>query len=178
VKGEQMHEHIAAVGKVLPTIGGVTTNFLTATHTQHDPNGGATVAHPSHKLREAIVPKDSVEAKAAISACRNFVNKVASLLGNEDPAVQKAKSQVALIGHSEGQGMTAFDLGAGLISIPGPLIQKLARLHSGTKDGGHSPSRRAPNPGMAPQGQETAMAAPGASQGGPHGTLQAAPVAA
>jgi hypothetical protein len=195
VKGEQMHEHIGAIAKVLPSIGGVTANFLTATHTQHDPTGGATVAHPSHKLREAIIPQDSKEAKGAISAVRTFVNKVGSLVG-ETPEVQKAKSQVQLIATHDMAGMTAFDAGAALISIPHPLIQLVARMHSGTKPGGHAPHLRAPGGqippesqsqpvgeaqavAQVPEGQETASAAPGAPQTAPQGAPQAAaPVAA
>jgi hypothetical protein len=144
IAGEQMSDHIDAVSKVLPTIGGVTANLLTASHTKHSATGGETVAHSADKLRQAIVPKDSADAKAAIQACKNFVNKVASLVGDEDPAVKIAKSQLSMIGRHEGQGMTAYDLAASLLSVPTPLIHIVARLHSGNKQDGHAPHLRAP----------------------------------
>src|ERR1700680_1093034 len=136
VAGESMSDHIDAVSKVLPTIGGVTANLSTATHTKHDPNGGATVLHPADKLRSTIVPKDNDLAKAAINACRSFVNKVESLV-DETPEVKMAKSQLALISKQDGAGMSSFDLGAALLSVPGPLIQLVARLHSTRKHGAH-----------------------------------------
>jgi hypothetical protein len=133
--GEEMHEHINAVGKVLTQVGGATRNFATATHTEHDPNGGATILHPSDELRKTVVPKDSPEATKAIQAARSFVNKVASLIGDDDRAVQVAKSQLALIAKNDGAGMTAWDIGAALLSIPSPLIQKLTRMHAVVKHG-------------------------------------------
>ena len=144
VAGESMASHIETVGNALLTVGGVSANILTASHTLHSPTGGETVAHPSDKLRETQIPKDSELAKAAINACKNFVSKVASLVGEEDPAVKLAKSQLALIGKNDMQGMSAFDAGASLLSVPGPLIQMVARLHSGTKENGHAPHLRAP----------------------------------
>jgi len=143
IAGEKMSDHIDAVSKVLPTIGGVTSNLLTASHTKHSATGGETVAHSADKLRQAIVPKDSAEAKAAIQACRNFVSKCESLIG-ETPEITVAKSQLSMIGRHEGQGMTAYDLGAALLSVPTPLVQLIARLHSGNKQDGHAPHLRAP----------------------------------
>jgi hypothetical protein len=122
------------VGHTLATIGGVTANLLTASHTKHSPTGGETVAHSSDKLRQTLIPPKSEEAKAAIAACKSFVSKVESLVG-ETSEVKTAKSQISLIGKNEGTGMTAFDLGAALLSVPGPLIALLARRHSEVKHG-------------------------------------------
>jgi len=144
VAGENMTQHLQAIGSVLPAIGGVTANLLTATHTKHDPNGGATIAHPAAKLRSTTIPKNSEPAKAAVAACRNFVNKAAFLLGDDDPTVKIAKSQLDLIGKFGMANMTGFDSGVALLSVPGPLIQAIAKAHSGTKDGGHAPHLRAP----------------------------------
>jgi hypothetical protein len=144
VEGQSMSDHMQDVGKVLSTIGGVTANLLTATHTKHDPNGGATVAYPAHKLRETEVPADSDVARKAIDACRSFVSKCTALLGNDDPAVKTAKSQLDLVGRHDGEGMTSFDLGAALLSVPGPLIQKISRLHSEYKHGRVHPILTAP----------------------------------
>jgi hypothetical protein len=144
IAGENLAQHLDAISNVLPTIGGVTANLLTATHTKHDQNGGATIAHPAPKLREAIIPKNSEAAKAAIAAERSFISKCAFLLGDDDSAVKIAKSQIDLIGKSDLAGMTAFDAGVGLLSIPGPLIQKVAQMHDQTKEGGMHPKLRAP----------------------------------
>jgi hypothetical protein len=143
-EGQSMADHIGDVGQVLQTIGGVSANLLVATHTKHSATGGETVAYPAAKLRETIIPKDSVESKKAIAACRSFVSKVASLVGDDDSIVKIGKSQISMIGKNDGENMSAFDLAAALLSIPGPLIQLVARLHSGTKDGGHAPHLRAP----------------------------------
>ena len=135
VAGESAKDHIGAVGAVLPGIGGVTKNFLIATHTEHSKTGGETVLYPSGRLRETVIPPKTPEAKAAINACKHFVRLVDSLVG-ETPEVLKAKSQLALIGRNEGQGMSAWDLAAGLLSVPTPLIKMLARLHSTAKHKG------------------------------------------
>jgi hypothetical protein len=144
VEGQSMADHIAAVGQVLASHGGITSSVLTATHTKHDSGGGSTVAHHSQKLKEVIVPKDWEDAKAAVAAERSFISKCAILLGDDDPAIKLAKSHIALIGRANLAGMTVFDAAVALLSIPGPLIQSIARAHSGTKDGGHAPHLRAP----------------------------------
>jgi hypothetical protein len=145
IDGQSMSDHIQAIGAVLPSVGGVTNNMLTATHSKHDPNGGATIAHPAAKLRETTIPKNYEPAKAAVAACRNFVNKAAFLLG-DDTVVKTAKSQLDLIGKFNMSGMTAFDCGVALLSVPSPIIAEIARAHSGTKDSGHAPHLRAPKP--------------------------------
>ena len=161
VDGQTMADHIQAIGQVLPTIGGVTANFLTATHTKHDPKGGSTVAHSADTLRSTIIPKDNEQAHAAVMAAKAFASDAASLLGDDDPTVKVAKGQLDLFGKNDMAGMSAFDAGAALLSVPGPLIQSIARAHSGTKAGGHSPQLRAPG-GSAPA--ESASNAPGQSE--------------
>lgn len=156
VAGQSMADHIQDIGKVLPTIGGVTANFLTATHTKHDPNGGATIAHSASKLRETVIPEGSEKAKAAISATKSFVSKAEALVG-ETPEVKLAKAQIQLISKRDGAGMSAWDLGAGLLSVPGPVIQALARAHNMVKHGEVHPGLTGPK---APQ------EAPGEAQGG------------
>ena len=142
IEGQEPAEHIAAVGKILSTVGGMTANLLSASHTAYGKNGGATCAFPVQKLQETIIPAKSELAKDAIDACKSFVNGCARLIGDKDPLVQVAKNQLQIISRFDGQGMTAFDLGVGLINIPTLLIQRVAKLHSGTKDGGHHPLRR------------------------------------
>src|SRR6202022_1249294 len=100
------------------------------THSVHGPNGGATVAHSADKLRTTIIPKDDPNAIKAISACRSFVNKAASLVGENDPGSVAAKSQLNTVGKHGGSGMTALDLGVALLNIPTPVSQAIARAHS------------------------------------------------
>jgi len=143
VPGENMTQHMDAVGKVLPTVGGISANMITATHTEHSATGGETVLHPTDKLHKTIVPKTFAPAKAAIAACRSFVNKVDFLVG-ETPEVQLAKSQISMIGKQDMAGMTAFDAATALLSVPTPLIQLLARRHSEVKHGEQHPGLTAP----------------------------------
>jgi|SRR5579872_5144667 len=143
ISGQSMAEHLEIVGQTLAQAGGLTANVLTATHSVHGPDGGVTVAHPAEKLRQTIVTKDNKNAKAAIDACKSFISKAEFLLG-ETRETKIAKSQLSLVGKSDGAGMTVADLMLSLINIPVPVIQAVARAHSGTKDGGHAPHLRAP----------------------------------
>jgi hypothetical protein len=142
--GQSMADHITDVGGALRKVGGITANLVTATHTRHDPKGGATVAFPSDQLRQTIIPKNFEPAKTAVATCRTLVNKIAGLVPDE-PAAQQAKSQIKLIGQQDMAGMHAFDAGAALVAIIHPLFQMLARNHSAVKHGGHhNPQLTAP----------------------------------
>ena len=134
--GQSLADHITDVGTQLMKHGGITKNLVTATHTRHDPKGGATVAHPSEQLRQTIIPADFEPAQKAVAICKTLVNKIADLVPDE-PAVEQAKSQIKLIGQRDLAGMTAFDAGSALIAIIHPLFQLLARRHSAVKHGGH-----------------------------------------
>jgi hypothetical protein len=130
-EGQSMADHLSEVGQVMASHGQISGNIMTATHSVHDKDGGSTVGHPNPQLLQTIVPKDSELAKAAINACRTLISKSESLIG-ETPEIQRAKSQIALLSKSDGQGMSAFDLSAALLNIPGAVIQSLARKHSQT----------------------------------------------
>lgn len=143
VKNQDMGDHIQAIGQALAERGGLTANLLSVSHSKYGEDGGVTVAHPADKLRSTIIPKDSAPAKAAISAAKSFVSDAEKLIGN-DKTIQIAKSQLALIGKHDGEGMTAVDLMIALQNIPYPVIQSIARGHNGTKEGGHSAKRRPP----------------------------------
>jgi hypothetical protein len=144
VKTQSMDEHIQSIGDALKDRGGLTANLLSASHSKYGENGGVTVAHPADKLRNTVIPKDSAPAKAAISAAKSFIADAAKLLGDDDKTIQVAKSQVGLISKHDGEGMTVVDLMIALQNIPFPVIQSIARGHSGTKEGGHSAKRRPP----------------------------------
>ncbi len=134
--GQSMADHITDVGSQLMKHGGITKNLVTATHTRHDPKGGATVAHPSEQLRQTIIPTDFEPAQKAVAICKTLVNKIADLVPGE-PAAEQAKSQIKLIGQRDLAGMTAFDAGAALIAIIHPLFLLLARRHNLYKHGEH-----------------------------------------
>jgi hypothetical protein len=152
-EGQDMAGHINDVGKAIAGVGGLTTNFLLATHTKHDPQGGATVAFTSEKLRQTIIPVKSEAAKNAVDACRTLINKVSALLPDNPPEILRAKSQIALVAKTEMANMSAFDAGVFLIAVTHPLFQLLARRHSGTKKNGHSVQLRAPEQ-EAPQTEQ------------------------
>lgn len=144
VRGEQMHDHINAVSQAIANSGGVTKNFLAATHTEHSPTGGETVAFNADKLHQVIIPVKSEVAKAAIDSCKSLIAKCASLLPDDEPAIKVAKSQLKLLSAHTGQGMSAADLSAALISVPAPVIKLLARKHSFVKHGENHPLRTGP----------------------------------
>jgi hypothetical protein len=151
IHGQDMSDHIATVGQALSTWGGITANILT---TSHRPDGrgfgsgdGESVAHLGEALRSTIIPKNDKNAIAAISACKKLIGQIASLVGDDDPAVKTAKSQLDLVGKHDAEGMTVLDLMIALQNIPHVPLQAVARAHSGIKEGGHSPKLRAPRKG-------------------------------
>jgi len=146
--GQNMGDHVEAVGNALKPAGGVTKNLLNVGHSRH--GSGETVAHLADKARETLITKDNADAKAAISAAKGLVRKIEFLIGDQDP-VKVAKNQLAIVGKSDGENMTVLDLNVALHQIVAPVIQAVARAHSGTKEGGHSPQLRPP---YEPQDQE------------------------
>lgn len=145
VDGETPAQHFAAVGQAAAAVGGLTQNLVLAEHSKHGgADGAVTVGYPAEKLKAVLIPKDDPDAKAAIDATRSFVSKAAKLLGRDNSTVKTAQSQIDLIGAHGAEGVTIHDLIVGLINIPAPLINLVARRHSGTKSGGHHPRLRAP----------------------------------
>jgi hypothetical protein len=145
---QPMSDHIAAVGQALSTCCGITANILTTSH-RADGRGfgsgdGESVAHPADALRSTIIPKGDKNAVAAISACKKLIGQIASLVGDDDPAVKVAKSQLDLVGKHDGENMTVLDMMIALQNIVHVPLQSVARAHSGTKESGHSPRLRAP----------------------------------
>ena len=141
--GQSLADHITDVGSQLMKYGGITKNLVLATHTRHDPKGGATVAFPSEQARMTIIPKNFEPAQKAVAICKTLVNKIADLVPGE-PAAEQAKSQIKLIGQRDLAGMTAFDAGAALVAICHPLFQLLARRHQYVKHGEHHPTLTGP----------------------------------
>jgi hypothetical protein len=142
--GQSLADHINDVGTAMRKGGhSITSSLITATHTRHDPKGGATVAHPAEKLRQTIIPKKFQPAIDAVAACRTLINRATALVPDE-PAAKQAKSQIAIIGQNELSGMTAFDAGAALVAIVHPLFQALARRAQFVKHGEHHPTLTGP----------------------------------
>lgn len=174
VGGQPMDEHVAAVGQVATQSGGMTGNLITSAH-HSDGKGwgsgdGATVGHPAEKLRTTIIPKNDEHAKATIDAAQKHLNNIETLLGDKDPAVQTAQSQLNLVKRSDAAGMNLLDFGVLLTQIMYAPHQAVARAHSNAHPDGMAPHLRAPHNGSAPDGQE----APAAPQGGDQ-TAEAAP---
>lgn len=185
IAGQPMADHIKSVGQAAAQVGGFTKNLMTTAH-HSDGKGwgsadGHTIAHPADKLRATIIPKDDEYAKASIAAAQKHINNFKFLLGDKNPAVVTAQSQLDLVKKTSGAGMNLMDFGVLLTQIMVKPTQNVAQAHSGTKSGGHSPQLRAPL-GAAPAEGESQPAPSGAPQGGVDAseapqTAQAAPSA-
>lgn len=173
IDGQPTTDHIAAVGMAASQSGGLTNNLLTSAHHSGGKGWGTgdghTVAHPSDKLRVTVIPKDDEHAKAAIDAAQSHLNNIEKLIGDDDPSVQTAKSQLGLVKKTDGAGMNLLDFGVLVSQILYAPNQAVARAHSGTKDGGHAPQLRAPG-AQTPDDQGSQPEAGGDDQ-----TNQAAP---
>jgi hypothetical protein len=150
ISEQPTEDHIAAVGNAAAQSGGLTANLLTSSHHSSGKGWGSgdgqTVGHGSDALQNTIIPEDDENAVAVLSAAHSLLNKISSLLGDDEPAVKIAEAQLRLVGSHDGAGMNLLDFGCALQQIFGPPIQAVARSHSGTKQGGHSPQLRAPRP--------------------------------
>lgn len=187
IEGQEMGEHVAAVGQVASQSGGLTSNLIMSAHHSGGKGWGSgeghTVGHPADKLRTTVIRRDDPNAKAAINACQKYLDDLEFLLGKKEPTVITANSQLNLVKKFDGAGMNLYDFGVMLIQITHPPTQAAARAHSGTKQGGHGPHLRAPEKasqpeqeqpqeaqgdpqaaGQAPEGQESVPAPQGAPQ--------------
>ena len=186
INGQEMHEHITAVGQAATQVGGLTKNLITTAHRSGGKgwgNGdGHTVGHPADKLKSTIIPKDDERAKAAIAAAQKSLNDIEFLLGKDSAEVKTAKSQLAIVKKTDGAGMNLLDFGVMLIQLMYRPTQAVARAHDQTKPGGMHPKLRppvdesqaapqggaqpqegAPEPSAAPPAPAAAPAAPAAS---------------
>jgi hypothetical protein len=137
-----MSDHIQAVGAAAQEVGGMTRNVL---FTMHHKNGagwgsteGSTIAFNADKLREVLIPEDNEEAKTALADAKGLVNEFAKLLGDDDPAVKTAKSQLGRLSKHDGHGMTALDFSLALLNLPTPLLQAVTRGVHKKRHGEHS----------------------------------------
>lgn len=169
IEGQQMDEHIQSVNAAATQTGGLTGNLVTTAHHSggkgYGSGEGHTVGHPAEKLRTTLLPKDNANAKAAITQTQKLIDGVAKLIGEKNPAVLTAQSQLNLVKPTSGAGMNLLDFGVMMLQITHKPLQMVAQAHSGAKPGGHSPQLRAPHDPRAQAGQETDQGgAPGGEQ--------------
>jgi hypothetical protein len=150
-----MAKHIADVGTVAASAGGLGNNILVTAHHStgagFGSSDGHTVGYNADALRSTILPSGDTSAKAAIDACKSLITKVSKLIGEYIPEVKTAKSQLELVGRAGGRGMNLCDLAVVLLQIPGPALQALARAYSETHDGGASSQLRGPHERKTPK---------------------------
>lgn len=175
VKGQNMADHIAAVGQVADDSGGLTSNLVTSAHRDGgkgwNSDEGETVGHPGDALRATTIAKGDENAKAALDAAHKHLKNLEFLLGKDDPSVMQAQGQLDLLKQSDGVGMSLLDFGVMLLQSLYAPTQAAARAHQGNKPEGHSPKLTAPEPEgaeEAPAGQQDqGSAAPDAQGGAP-----------
>lgn len=172
IEGQGMDEHVASIGQAAAQAGGIPSNLILSAHHSSGKGWGTgeghTVAHPAEKLRTTIIPKDDEHAKAAIAAAQKHIDNISFLLGEKNPAVQQAQSQLDLVKKSDAAGMSLFDFGTLLINMMYRPTQLVAQAHA--KAQGHEGPKLQMHQEAAPEGgQET----PAAAQGGPQGGGQA-----
>jgi hypothetical protein len=186
IDGQDMNEHVQAVGQAAQQTGGLTSNLLVTAH-HSDGKGwgsgdGHTVGYSSELLRHSIIPKNDEDAKAVISAAQKHLDGIEELLGKDDPTVKTANSQLDLVKKQDGAGMNLLDFGVLMTQIMYRPNQAVAREHSGAKQGGHSPALRSPGAAapseesdeseQAPDGQEPEETATADNAGAPGGQTQ------
>src|ERR1035437_9094563 len=185
IDGQPMDEHIAGVGQAASASGGLTKNLITSAHHSegkgYGSGDGHTVGHPSEKLRTTIIPKEDEHAKKTIEAASAHLNNLAKLIGEDDPTILSAKSQLSLVQKTDGAGMNLLDFGVMMTQIMFNPTQKAAQMHDSTKSGGIHPQLRGPQGQPPPEAQEAPQGAPSggdASEAQPAAPeAQAAPVA-
>jgi hypothetical protein len=170
IEGQPMADHISAVGQVAAQSGGMTNNLITSAHHStgkgYGSGDGHTVAHPAEKLRTTVIPAKDENAKACIDACQKYLDDIGHLIGEDDPTVVTANSQLKLVKKHNGQAMSLYDFGVFLIQLTHPPTQAVAQRHNDTKKGGAGhPTLKAPEAGSAPA-PESGQEAPESDQGG------------
>jgi hypothetical protein len=149
VEQEPMAQHVSTVGKVALRNGGLTKNLVT---TMHHSGGkgwgtgdGETVGHPAHNLKTTVVPKDDENAKAVIDSAQKYLNAIGSFVGEKEPAIQTANSQLSIVKKTNGAGMNLLDFGTLIQQVLHGPTQIIARAHHNAK-----PEGGAANPGLLP----------------------------
>jgi hypothetical protein len=170
VDGQNMSDHVSAVGQISAQAGGLGNNLLTTSH-HSDGKGygsgdGHTVGHPSEKLRNTVIPKDDKNAKAALDAASQHLKNVGKIVGDDNPDVKTSEQQLALAQKTDAAGMTLLDLGVMIQQLMFKPNQALARAHHLANGGVPGAVQSAPS---SQDGQEGGGEAPeeGAEQAAP-----------
>ncbi len=181
VDGQDMADHIHAVGDAAGEAGGLAKNLVTTAH-HSDGKGfgsgdGHTVGHPAEKLRSTIIPEDDEKAKAVITAAQKMLDEIQRSVAPNDPAVKTSNGQLDLVKKTDGAGMNLLDFGVMMIQLMYKPMQSAARTHASEKPGGISPRLTPPTPAEGAGGQGTPQEPP---QGGeqPQDGAAAPPAAA
>jgi hypothetical protein len=168
VDGQDMHEHIQTVGQAAAQAGGMTKNLLTTAHHSTGKGWGSgdghTVAHPADQLRNTVIPSDDKNAKAVISAAQSHINNLGKLLGDDNPEIVKANSQLDLVKQNNGAGMNLMDMGVMMIHLMHPPTQAVVKAVSKAHSDGHAPQARFLGQAPSQNAQESQGSAPGEAQ--------------
>jgi hypothetical protein len=187
VDGQDMAEHISAVGQAAGESGGLTKSLILSAHHSTGKGWGSGDGHSvgflADKLRTTLIPKDDENAKAAISAAQTHINNLSTLLGKDNPVIQTAQGQLNLVKQTNGQSMNLLDFGVMLTQLMYRPSQAVAKAHSATKPGGAAPQGRAPGdlqPDQSAGGEQQQQQPDQGNQGEaqPQESAQAAPEAA
>jgi hypothetical protein len=137
VDGAGMDEHIKTVGAAADQHGGLMKVLISSYHHEKGKGWGSgegeTVGHPVEKLNTTLIPKDFAPAIKVIGAVRTLVTKAASIVGDKDPAITRARSQLGLLSAANGAQMNLFDFDSFMQFIVFPVIQSVSRVHSRVK---------------------------------------------
>jgi hypothetical protein len=179
--GQSMADHVTAVGQASSAAGGLGASLVTTAHHSdgrgYGSSDGHTVGHGAESLRGTIIPKGDENAKAAIEAAQTHLNNIGKLIGNDDPSVKTANSQLQLVKKTDAAGMNLFDFGVFITQIMHAPSQTVSRAFSGAKEGGHSHKLRGPGTQSMVSPEEEELSGQG-SAGGGEGESQPAPEAA
>ena len=184
IDGQPTDEHINTEGQAAAQSGGLTGNLLTTAHHSGGKGWGTgdghTIGHPADALRNTIIPKDDEHAKATIQAAQKHLDNLEELLGEKDPTIQTAKSQLSLVKKTDGAGMNLLDFGVMMTQIMFRPNQAVARAHAKTKPGGINPRLSAPGGSQSNNAGESQPGGEQPSQNGdqPQESAQQPPQAA
>jgi hypothetical protein len=137
VDGEGMSDHVKTVGAAADQHGGLTKVLLSSYHHEGkrgwNSSDGETVGHPVEKLQSTLIPKDFAPAIKAIGATRTLITKAASVVGDKNSAITKARSQLGLLTASNAAQMNLMDFCSMIHFLVLPVIQSAARAHHAVK---------------------------------------------
>lgn len=168
LNGQDAADHITAVGQAAQPAGGLTKVLVSTSHRSGGKGwgspDGSTVGHASSDLVKTIIPKDSAEAIAALSAAKSLLSGIEHLVGSDNKVVKTAQAQLALVAKNNGTGMTLMDFGTALQQLVSGPIQQVAQRVQATKKAGPHPRGTVPEEMEQAPDTDESQTAPDASQ--------------